>query len=299
MYGKDIIVDKNLQESIQYRKGEFPVIRRRNSLDSFREGEMACHWHPEFQFGLLLKGELEYSFFKDPVSRIRQVIKAGDGFFVNSRVLHSCRQLIAGTEIFTFGMPPGFFISPSFGRLYQKMILPVLQSRVSGFVFSHEKREEAVLLNLFRKFQALCPQDIDYELHSMELICRIWEKLFCTFTRRKEVSFVQSQNSLQAARIREMAEFIWNNYQNPITVNQIAKAGGVSRRECFRCFRMVINQTPTEYLNQYRLSMAAHLLTSGNQPLAAVSEACGFENISYFTKLFKKRYGMLPSQFRE
>ena len=156
-----------------------------------------------------------------------------------------------------------------------------------------------MLLNLFRKFQALCPQDIDYELHSMELICRIWEKLFCTFTRRKEVSFVQSQNSLQAARIREMAEFIWNNYQNPITVNQIAKAGGVSRRECFRCFRMVINQTPTEYLNQYRLSMAAHLLTSGNQPLAAVSEACGFENISYFTKLFKKRYGMLPSQFRE
>ena len=178
MCGKIIETDENMMETLRYYKGEMPVIRLDNCFDDYRNGEMACHWHPEFQFGLLLRGELEYSFFQSPVSKIQRVIRPGEGFFINSRVLHSCRQLAAGTEIFTFGMVPGFFVSPLFGNLYQKIVFPILHSRAFGFFLSKEKKEEAEMLELYRRFHNLCPEDIDYELNSMELICRIWKGVF-------------------------------------------------------------------------------------------------------------------------
>lgn len=295
---KIVDMDENMLENIQYRKGELPVVFQRKSLDDYREGELACHWHPEFQFGLLLKGELEYNLFQDPFSKICRIIKAGDGFFINSKVLHSCRQVTAGTEIFTFGMLPGFFLSPVFGDVYHKIIQPVLQSRVFGFFLSKDESEEAVMLNLFREFQKLRPQDANYELNCMELICRIWNELFKKISVLKDFVSGAHSDIGQAARAYRMLTFIQEHYREPVTVDQIARVGGVSRRECFRCFRSAINQTPIEYLNQFRLSVAAHLLTDEDQPVACVSESCGFENISYFTKLFKRRYGVTPSQFR-
>ncbi len=298
MCGKIIETDENMMETLRYYKGEMPVIRLDNCFDDYRNGEMACHWHPEFQFGLLLRGELEYSFFQSPVSKIQRVIRPGEGFFINSRVLHSCRQLAAGTEIFTFGMVPGFFVSPLFGNLYQKIVFPILHSRAFGFFLSKEKKEEAEMLELYRRFHNLCPEDIDYELNSMELICRIWKGVFQRLNGQKSFLPDRSMDFSHVGRIHKMLAFIQTHYQEPLSVDQIAQAGEVSRRECFRCFRSLINQTPMEYLNQYRLSVAAHLLSSGSQPLASISESCGFENISYFTKLFKRRFGMTPGQFR-
>lgn len=49
-------INENLLESFQYPKGEFPVLRTKKSLDEYKQGEISCHWHSEFQFGLLLQG---------------------------------------------------------------------------------------------------------------------------------------------------------------------------------------------------------------------------------------------------
>ena len=295
---KTLIVDENRMESHRYQEGELPVLRLKNSLDDYQKGEIACHWHSEFQFGLLLKGELKYYLLQDPASRLQRIIKPGDGFFINSRVFHGCRQMMRGTEIFTFGMLPGFFINPVFGNIYQKIVLPVLHSHVTGFFLFQEKKEDAGMLDLYRKFHKLNQKDRDFELSSLELICGIWKELLHRIHRQTDFASNCNFDFTQAFRIQKMLEFIQKHYPEPITVNQIAEAGGISRRECFRCFRAVINQAPTEYLNQYRLTMAAQLLTVGGQSLARVSESCGFENFSYFCRLFKKKYHMSPGQFR-
>ncbi|HIQ75335.1 MAG TPA: helix-turn-helix transcriptional regulator [Candidatus Cottocaccamicrobium excrementipullorum] len=297
MCRKTIIMNEKGQEFFQYSEG-IPIVRLKNSLDNYRNGEMAHHWHSEFQFGLMLTGELEYCLFRDPVSKVSQVIRPGDGFFINSRVLHGCRQMVPGTEIFTFGIPSSFFAALNFGSIYQKMVLPVLHSPVFGFFLSAGNKKDESMLKLFREFKALTPGKGDYELHSLELICGIWRDLFRRLGCRTGLSSFGIAEMEQTERIQGMLNFIHQHYQEPITVDQIAGAGGVSRRECFRCFRMVINQSPVEYLNQYRLSVAAYLLANTDQGLAQICESCGFGNISYFARLFKKRYGTSPGQFR-
>ena len=96
----------------------------------------------------------------------------------------------------------------------------------------------------------------------------------------------------------EMVRYIQEHYGEPMTVDNIAQAAGISRRECFRCFHELQGKSPTEFLTQYRLSAAAYLLATTSHPISLVASSCGFESGSYFSRLFKARYGKTPREFR-
>ena len=79
-------------------------------------------------------------------------------------------------------------------------------------------------------------------------------------------------------------------------LRQIAQAGGVSKRECYRRFRALLGQTPLEFLIRHRLTVAFYQLSTTSRPASRVGEACGFPSASYFTKQFKKLFGVSPGQ---
>ena len=53
------------------------------------------------------------------------------------------------------------------------------------------------------------------------------------------------------------------------------------------------------YLNDFRLNVAARLLSSNDYSILSVAENCGFFNLSYFNRMFKKKYGVTPGRYRE
>jgi AraC-like DNA-binding protein len=59
-----------------------------------------------------------------------------------------------------------------------------------------------------------------------------------------------------------------------------------------------MNTSFIDYLKDYRLAIAARLLQSSESSILEISEEVGFENLSYFNRSFKKRYGMTPTEFR-
>jgi len=75
-------------------------------------------------------------------------------------------------------------------------------------------------------------------------------------------------------------------------------AAGRSHEHVCRTCKAITGLTPSEYINQVRIEFAAHLLRSDERAINAVVEACGFENSSYFYRLFKGQYGTTPRQYR-
>ncbi len=65
-----------------------------------------------------------------------------------------------------------------------------------------------------------------------------------------------------------------------------------------RVFRKYLDTTPTDYINELRLNYAANLLSNSDESVTSVSMEAGFENVSHFYHLFKKKFRMSPAKFR-
>ncbi|KAA3653970.1 MAG: AraC family transcriptional regulator [Chloroflexi bacterium] len=81
-------------------------------------------------------------------------------------------------------------------------------------------------------------------------------------------------------------------------VPRMLELSAVSAEHLARTVRKLLDQTPTNYVNQLRLTFAANLLTHGDRAILDIASEVGFESLSYFYTLFKAHYGQTPRQFR-
>lgn len=76
------------------------------------------------------------------------------------------------------------------------------------------------------------------------------------------------------------------------------KAAGRSHEHVCRTCKAVLGLTPTAFINRIRIEHAAHLLRSNDASIDDIVESCGFENLSYFYRLFRQQYGLTPRAYR-
>ena len=92
-------------------------------------------------------------------------------------------------------------------------------------------------------------------------------------------------------------EFIHNNFNEKITLSQIAKCVLFDKYALCRAFKKYTGQTIFEYVNHYRCIKATDFLSKG-YTVSRAAELCGFENHSFFTRTFKKYIGKTPSNYK-
>ncbi|GAA4405449.1 two-component regulator propeller domain-containing protein [Nibrella viscosa] len=81
------------------------------------------------------------------------------------------------------------------------------------------------------------------------------------------------------------------------SVETLADNANLSRSQLHRKLKALLDMSPTNFIRNIRLAKAAELLSEGNQSITLVAYAVGFDNLSYFAKVFQEQYGMLPSQY--
>ncbi len=99
-------------------------------------------------------------------------------------------------------------------------------------------------------------------------------------------------------RLKPVLKYIEDNYASPVAVADLASLLGFSQSHFMRFFKESLGVSCITYLNDYRLSMAARLLLSTEDSVLAISEQTGFENLSHFNRLFKKKYNKTPREYR-
>ena len=98
----------------------------------------------------------------------------------------------------------------------------------------------------------------------------------------------------------KMLEIIEKNIANPdLQVELLSSEMGYSTRQFYRKLKPITEQSPADIIKEYRLTMAERLLIAKNLTIEEIMDQTGFNNRGTFYKLFSKRYGMPPRQYRE
>ena len=98
--------------------------------------------------------------------------------------------------------------------------------------------------------------------------------------------------------IHKALRYIQSNYQGKITLEEVATLVNLSPSYFSKVFKEGMNCSFTSYLNRYRIDQSKLLLKTTAIPLSEIGALVGFEDQSYFTKIFKKNTGMLPGKYR-
>jgi transcriptional regulator GlxA family with amidase domain len=100
-------------------------------------------------------------------------------------------------------------------------------------------------------------------------------------------------------KIKTILNYIHNNFNKDIPINMLADMINFSTFHFIRFFKRNTGQTCTQYINAFRLEKAAKLLIDTTLSVTHIALETGFNNTSYFIKLFKVRYNFSPSNFRK
>ncbi len=286
-----IILDHQLREHIPHTGLEFPITYFHDELVTLPDRAGPLHWHPDFEIATAECGVLDYQ-----VGGQHIILEAGDSIFVNGNMLHGIKQLSGDVPD---PMPnivfSGTLIAPETSTIYQKHILPIAQCDSLPFVvFRRGDRSHSeincLIKDIYRQMNEKKPC---FELAVQRNINCIFEFLSCNFAElpKTEATRIQINNQI---RLQKMLTYIYENYAESVTLEDIAKSADISRSEAGRCFHTYMGCSPIDALIQYRLQMAHRLLNERTQTLQQISYACGFNSVNYFSRQFKKRYGYTP-----
>lgn len=108
-----------------------------------------------------------------------------------------------------------------------------------------------------------------------------------------------SGNPKDTQKLKAALAYLEEHYNQKLTVEKMACHCGYSASHFMRWFKEKTGVGFNSYLIEYRLDRAAHELRSGNLTILEIAEKSGFDNLSNFNRLFRKRFEMTPSQFRK
>ncbi len=100
-------------------------------------------------------------------------------------------------------------------------------------------------------------------------------------------------------QIRELIDFINNNYQKNLSIDYLSKFMGYSKTHFMAVFKQHTGSSCTEFIIQVRLSKACDMLINTSNPVLEIATAVGFNNLSNFNRQFKRYYELTPSQYRK
>jgi YesN/AraC family two-component response regulator len=121
----------------------------------------------------------------------------------------------------------------------------------------------------------------------------------CLILERMAGKIFSFQGIRHASALRKAERFIWENYTKKISLKEIADASGLSAPYFSTVFKNEMGENLSNYLNRLRVEKALMMLGETDCPINKISADCGFEDQSWFSKVFKSYTGISPYEYRK
>lgn len=256
------------------------------------------HKHDEIEFIYVVEGNSLITCEDNQITAAK-----GDIIFINKNILHFLTSDDnKTTQTYSLIVHPSFIFGLSQLELEKKYLDPIVYN--NSFKYLHIKPEDdkydayssclRELIDLQRK-QPLC-----YELMSKSLFLKLWSYIYENLVHMKKLTNETYTSSNDELRVKQAIIFIQNHYNETITLDDIASSILVSKSECCRCFKRVMNITPFEFLMKHRIMQSVKRMSEmPHESISQIASEAGFNNTSYYNKLFKKYMDCTPTQYRK
>ena len=286
---KNVNTNTELKEIRKHGVPEFPLEFNIDDTRDYYNNDINWHWHREFELVYILEGCITCH-----ITQKTYGLRQGEGILINSSVLHrftSENYGIIADIIFLSD-----FLATDESRIYQKYIMPLEKSILPCVVFTEEWEKELLIL-LKELFTRLKEPEWN-ELWIRNQVSQIWMIMMEHLEREQLIQKANNSLTYCEKRLQVMIQYIQEHYADPVTLDAIANVANISKTTALRYFQKNIGISPVEYLIQYRINIACRLLRKTSEKIAYISVCVGYENVSYFNRIFKKYIGSTPQQYR-
>lgn len=251
---------------------KYPVIYH---INSFEEQFGCCpNWHDNIEILCMIYGKCEVNLD----SAIFQV-GVGDIVVVNSGCVHTLRAVGGPAAYHCIIVDKDFCQFLGFDTNVQHITEKIHDDRIN---------------KIFDNIESEVNRKEQYYLAAVKYL--VGEMIVRLYRNHSMPDGHVYENSPKSIIVKKAAVFIDNNCTRCISIDSIAEAVNVSKYYLCRIFKEVMGITMVEFINFRRCKKAYRMLGRNDMSISEVAEACGFENMSYFSKIYKKYMNILPSE---
>ncbi|MCI2068920.1 MAG: helix-turn-helix domain-containing protein [Bacilli bacterium] len=269
------------EEKIIYDSPSFPIYFHEGRISFFLNRKAFPHYHKDFEYIKILQGELGYE-----VNGKKFLLKEGEGIFINVNAIH-------------YGFGIGLEDCDFLCLLFPSLLLANCPEVDDKFVAPYLNKESAIL---FKK-DSLAMKTMDQlweeknrggnPLIYSSLLFRLWQETLTYFSKDP----ASSSSSLTI--LKNAVSYLRTHYMENISLSSFSQALAVSTSYLTKLFRNYLHYGPMEYLANYRLDLASEKLKESGESIKTIAFEVGYESANFFTRAFKKKYGIAPKAYRK
>ena len=253
------------------------------------------HWHDEMEIIKIIKGKYIVN-----INLKEYVVEEGDIVILKSCTLHSFKQyenekMASKTIMFDLSM----LNSNVTDACSIKYFTPFLDNKVSyPTILKPSDKGYKNIKNCIDKL-FLCYEEKN-EFFELQLKSYLFELFYILFKECFEIHDYSTKIKDDTTNdIKAILEYIKINYMNPISIKDLANVVNFSEHYFMRFFKKYMGMTCVDYINEYRLNIATNLLETTDMSIMEIAVKVGVNNISYFNKIFKKKFNLTPKEYRK
>lgn len=287
---RDFRIDQNLRELTEHRTVVLPIACYETTINQNINGYIPLHWHDELQFIHVIKGEAIFQ-----VNEEKMTVQEGEGLFINKGCLHMATDKDhSDCTYICLNVSSEFVLSQ---ELFTNFVNPYIQA--TNIPYLHLVSSHPWVRNIFSSMmkinQLINQQPPYYEIDISVHMTFIWKNLIINGIQLE----YEEKERLKNQRMKQMLVWIHSHYAEKIGLDDIARAGGLSRSECCRYFKRFLKKTALNYVTDYRIQKSLLLLQQSEANVTDVAYQVGFNSTSYFIDKFRKSMNMTPLAYKK
>lgn len=245
------------------------------------------HFHPEYELNII-KNVSGKRYIGDSI----EDFNGPDIVLVGPNVSHKWNAENLKAHVITIQFQETLFHKDILARNSLAKIRQMLENSKRGIVFS--QAIAPIILRKVLKLDSLNGFDATLEFLSLLHDLAISEEQRVLIS----LGYSNIHDTPQSRRILKVTKYISENYLQEIKLSDLAIMANMSETAFSSFFKKHLKVTLSDYILDYRIGHACKLLSSTNMTISEICYTCGFNNLSNFNRIFKKRKQFTPSEFR-